>query len=146
MLHVDSGRMASAMRSTLAGRAVEPAAIDHVVGSLIETSLRGIDSHGINLFPHYCRAVDGGRINRRPNIRIDHTAAGTTILDGDYGFGHHIGAIAIDTAVSDAQRSGVAAAAVRRTSHFGAAAYFGLRAAARGCIGLAFTNADALVR
>src|SRR5207247_724625 len=106
----------------------DQAAIDHVVGSLVQTSLRGVDSHGINLFPHYCRAVDKGRINRRPKIQIDSTAAGTTTVNGDYGFGHHVGAVAMDTAVSRAAETGVAAVAVRHTSHFGAAAYFGLRA------------------
>ncbi len=146
MIHVDSVRLAPLMRHALSARDVDQAAIDHVVASLVQTSLRGVDSHGINLFPHYCRAVDAGRINRHPSIKIDNTAAGTTVLDGDYGFGHHVGAVAIDTAVSRAADTGIAAVAVRHTSHFGAAAYFGLRAADRGCIGFAFTNADALVR
>jgi ureidoglycolate dehydrogenase (NAD+) len=146
MIHVDSEAILPLLRRTLADRDVDPVAIDHVVASLVQTSLRGIDSHGISLFPHYCRVVVAGRINRRPAIRLERTASGTTLVDGDYAFGHHAGAVAIDAAVAGAAETGIAAAGVRHSSHFGAAAYFGLRAAERGCIGFAFTNGNALMR
>lgn len=118
----------------------------HVAKSLIQTSLRGVDSHGIQLFPHYCRAVAAGRINKSPQFVFDRTSPTTAILDADDAFGHHAGVAAIDQAVLIAKEYGMGAVPVKNSSHFGAAAYFGLRAAQQGCIGLAFTNGDSLIK
>jgi LDH2 family malate/lactate/ureidoglycolate dehydrogenase len=146
MVLLDSVKLAERMHITLVQLEIDPVAINHVVASLVMTSLRGVDSHGINLFPHYCRAVQGGRINRSPQMRFDQTAASTAILDADHAFGHHAGAVAMDHAVEVARSTGMASVAVRNSTHFGAAAYFSLRAAEQDCIGFAFCNADALVK
>lgn len=138
--------LAEVMREVLAARGVCAEAVQHVVDSVVQTSLRGVDSHGIQLFPHYCRVVETGRVNKKPRFTIDQTAPGTAILDADHGFGHHAGATAMDHAIARAKEAGIAIVAVKNSSHFGAAAYFGLRAPARGCIGMAFTNADALLK
>ncbi|SVC67443.1 uncharacterized protein METZ01_LOCUS320297, partial [marine metagenome] len=45
------------MKQVLTKLSVNKDSINHVVNSLVETSLRGVDSHGINLFPHYCRVI-----------------------------------------------------------------------------------------
>jgi LDH2 family malate/lactate/ureidoglycolate dehydrogenase len=134
------------MRAVLRGRGVCAESVDHVVDSVVQTSLRGVDSHGIQLFPHYCRVVETGRVNKTPRFAVEQTAPGTAILDADDGFGHHAGAVAMDHAIDRAKEVGIAIVAVKGSSHFGAAAYFGLRAPARGCIGMAFTNADALIK
>ena len=106
MIRLDAARLAPVMREALAARDVDPTAIDHVVDSLVQTSLRGVDSHGINLFPHYCRVVESGRVNRRPSPTMTNTAAATAILDADHAFGHHVGALAIDHAVALAHDTG----------------------------------------
>ena len=146
MIHVDSIRLAAEMRAVLLRQNVNADSVEHVVSSLIQTSLRGVDSHGIQLFPHYCRAVSGGRINPQPSFRVDQTAPATAILDADHAFGHHAGVVAMDLAIRTAKTAGTCAVAVRNSTHFGAAAYFALRASPNGCLGFAFTNADALVK
>lgn len=134
------------MAETLQARGVCAESARHVAASLAQTSLRGVDSHGIHLFPHYCRAVDSGRITKDPQFVFAETSPSTAILDADDAFGHHAGIVAIDRAVALAKSAGMGAVAVKNSSHFGAAAYFGLHAAANGFIGLAFTNADALIK
>ncbi len=119
MTRFDAGKLAALMAAELAKRHIDPESNQHVVASLVQTSLRGVDSHGINLFPHYCRAAEAGRINSRPHISISRTGPSTAVMDADH---------------------------VRNSTHFGAAAYFGLIAAERDCLGFAFTNADALVK
>lgn len=146
MIYLESDLLAKLMRRTLERLEVHPASIGHVVDSLVSSSLRGVDSHGINLFPHYCRAIQGGRINRTPSLRFEQTAPSTALLDADHAFGHHAGAVAMDHVVEKARQTGMASAAVFNSTHFGAAAYFSLRAAERDCIGFAFCNADALVK
>jgi LDH2 family malate/lactate/ureidoglycolate dehydrogenase len=118
----------------------------HVVDSMVETSLRGVDSHGINLFPHYVRSVAAGRINRDPLFRFQVTGSATSLMHADHAVGHHAGAAAMDHAVERARDSGLCAVAVADSSHFGAAWYFAVRAARQDMLGFAFTNADALVK
>ena len=66
MRHFDADKLASLMGLELAALSVNKDSIHHVVASLIQTSLRGVDSHGINLFPHYCRTVSAGQVNALP--------------------------------------------------------------------------------
>jgi ureidoglycolate dehydrogenase (NAD+) len=146
MPRVSAPALARVMRGVLSARGVCAASVDHVVESLVQTSLRGVDSHGIQLFPHYCRVVETERVNKNPAFAIQQSASATAILDADHGFGHHAGAAAIDHAIGCAKEVGIACVAVKNSTHFGAAAYFALRAPARGCIGFAFTNADALIK
>lgn len=146
MRYFNADSLADLMRGELAKRRVCRESTDHVVASLIQTSLRGVDSHGINLFPHYCRAVEAGRVNGNPDIRISRPAASVATVDADHAFGHHAGAVAMGKAIELAMETGIGTASVRDSTHFGAAAYFGLMAPERDCLGFAFTNADALVK
>jgi ureidoglycolate dehydrogenase (NAD+) len=129
---------------SLEARGVRSDVTAEVVGSLIQTSLRGVDSHGVELFPHYLRALDAGRINPDPDYHVEISGA-TASLDADHGFGHAAGAKAMSLAVSLARRHGAGVTVVRRSTHFGAAAYFGLSAADQGLIGVALTHADSLM-
>lgn len=117
----------------------------HVVASLIQTSLRGVDSHGIELLPHYVRALDSGRINADPRYRFEQTGASTGRLDADHAFGHASGAAGMQHAIELARAAGIGAVTVYNSTHFGAAAYFALLAANEGLIGLSFTHADSLL-
>lgn len=146
MRHFNAERLSMLMKSELAARDVDPDSVRHVVASLILTSLRGVDSHGINLFPHYCRAVSAQRVNGRPCITVEDTGVATAVVDANHAFGHHAGAVAMERAVSLARESGMGAVSVRNSTHFGAAAYFALMAPEQDCLGFAFTNADALVK
>jgi len=122
------------------------ASVHHVVEAQIQTSLRGVDSHGIALFPHYHNAIKHGRINGDPQMRIDRTNPSTAVLFADHALGHHSGSRAVSVAMEMAEDVGVGAVSVSDSTHFGAAAYFALQAAEHDHISFAFTNADSLVR
>jgi LDH2 family malate/lactate/ureidoglycolate dehydrogenase len=66
-------------------------------------------------------------------------------MDGCNGFGHCVAEDAMDLASELAAQFGVGVVSVRRSNHFGAAAYFVNRAAERGELGFAFSNARARV-
>lgn len=110
------------------------------------TSLRGVDSHGIRLLPHYLEGVFGGRINPNPQIKFKQTSASTGVLDADHTFGHAAGIIAIRKAMELAEQAGVGFVAVKNSSHCGAMAYYGLEACNKDMIGLAFTHATSKVK
>lgn len=111
-------------------------------GGLMSASLRGTDSHGVRLLPHYVAALQAGRINSKAVLDYEQTSPTTGVLDADHSFGHHAGVKAVARAVDSAQNSGTGLVAVKNSSHCGALAYFALEACRHDMIGLAFTHAS----
>ena len=116
-----------------------------VTTGLCETSLRGVDSHGVRLLAHYVDSALNGRKNPRPDFRFEATFPALGVLHADDAFGHAAGMKAIDHAMSMADVSGIGAVVVRDSSHPGAMASFALKAARRGFLAMAFTHADSLL-
>jgi ureidoglycolate dehydrogenase (NAD+) len=142
----DGRVLAGILGHELRHRGVSDDSARHVAQSLVEASVRGVDSHGINLFPYYVSAVEGGRINRTPALRVVTRRPALATLDADHGFGHHAGSVAMQLAMEMADDTGVGVVGVRQSTHFGAAAYFAHQASRLGYAAFAFTNADALVK
>jgi ureidoglycolate dehydrogenase (NAD+) len=116
-----------------------------VVRGLVETSLRGVDSHGIRLAPHYVRAALNGRINISPKITIEQTSTTTAMIDADHTYGLTAGVQAMKHAIKLSSKHGTGVAVVKNSSHFGAAGVYTLMAARENKIGLGFTSVDSLV-
>ncbi|MBW2972140.1 Ldh family oxidoreductase [Candidatus Woesearchaeota archaeon] len=116
-----------------------------VVDGLIETSLRGVDSHGIRLFSHYVECVLSGRINKKPHFRFTENSATTALLDADDSFGITASKVAMEKAIELAKANGTGAVAVKNSTHFGAAAIFSLMAARQGMIAFSCTHTDSFV-
>jgi len=118
---------------------------DAVTSGLCETSLRGVDSHGIRLLPHYAASALSGRKNPKPDFKFNQRFPAMGALDADDAFGHAAGIYAMDRAMEMAETQGTGTVSVFNSSHPGAMASFALKAARAGYIGFAFTHADALV-
>jgi LDH2 family malate/lactate/ureidoglycolate dehydrogenase len=103
--------------------------------------LHGSDSHGIVHLPLYVRGLLDRTIKARPDFKITEPMPCCAVLDADHGLGLVASQRAIDMAIDRAGKLGLGAVAVRNSSHFGAAGYYADRAAERGLIGLALTNA-----
>ncbi len=116
-----------------------------VADVLTETSLRGVDSHGIRLLPHYVRVAEHGRVSAAATPTFQKTGPAAGTVDAANGFGHPASYLAVDEAMQLAQRSGVACVSVTRSSHFGAAGCYALRAAAQGFVALCTCNSDSFV-
>ena len=108
--------------------------------------MRGVDSHGIRLLPHYTRSALSGRKNPKPNYSYTQKFPAFGALDADNTFGHAAGFKAIGYAMGMAKEFGIGAVAVSNSSHPGAMASFVLKAARDGYVAFAFTNADSLLR
>lgn len=103
--------------------------------------LHGSDSHGAVHLPLYVRGLLDRTIKSRPAMTTDRALPCSVVMDGDNGLGLVASRRATDIAIEIARTQGLGAVAVRNSSHFGAAGYYAERAAERGMIGLAFTNA-----
>jgi LDH2 family malate/lactate/ureidoglycolate dehydrogenase len=111
--------------------------------ALVETSLMGIDTHGLRLLPLYLRELDEGRSRARPNFQITRREGATAVLDANDAQGIVAGCHAVEITAELARQQGVGALAVIHSNHFGAAGVYGARLAARGLIGLVVTSAAA---
>lgn len=113
-----------------------------VADALVESNLRAVDSHGVRLLPLYAKRVMNGLINPRPKMSFTETRAGTGLLDADTAFGHLAAIQAMDHAIELARRTGVGTVVVKRSTHFGAAGYYTLRAARHDMIGILHAHGD----
>jgi ureidoglycolate dehydrogenase (NAD+) len=116
-----------------------------VADSLVESNLRGIDSHGVARLPHYLNRIRHGSINPRPNLNFSRVAPALGKLDGDHGLGQVVMERGTQEVISLARESGAGWVAVENSSHCGALAYYGLQIAQADMIGLLFTHSDSMV-
>lgn len=114
-------------------------------GCLVESDLRGIESHGVMRLPVYVRRLQSGGVNPRPQLRVVRGDAGFVLMDGDDGLGFVVGRAAMLKAVELARRYGIAAVGVTGSSHFGAAGIYARLAADHDMIGIAMSNVVAKV-
>ena len=113
--------------------------------ALISADLRGIDSHGVARLIGYVRLQEAGRANPKPNIRIIHETPSTAVVDGDSGLGLVVAPYAMQIAIEKAEKVGTGWVSVQNSNHFGIAGYHALQAVKKDMIGIAMTNASALV-
>ena len=112
---------------------------------LVAADLRGIDSHGVARLSGYIRLWEAGRINPTPNLRIIHETPSTAVVDGDAGLGLVVAPYAMQVAIDKAHNVGTGWVSVQNSNHFGIAGYHAMMALEHDMIGMAMTNASALV-
>jgi LDH2 family malate/lactate/ureidoglycolate dehydrogenase len=137
--------LAHLMEAALRRRGLSEEHTCYVVDGLIEASLRGVDTHGVRLFPTYIAELDGGRSRARPALVWSGDRPAARVLDAGGALGLVAGRVACAEAVRLARAHGVGAVSVRDSNHFGAASVYTLTMAREGALGLSFTNSDALV-
>ena len=108
---------------------------------LIESDLRGIESHGVGRLKYYYERIQAGVHRTGTEIEVVKETETTALLDGHHGMGHVISYHAMRLAIEKAQQYGLGAVTVRNSTHFGIAGYYPLMAVEEGMMGLAVTNA-----
>jgi LDH2 family malate/lactate/ureidoglycolate dehydrogenase len=116
-----------------------------VADSLIEADRRGVHTHGLVRLPSYCADARAGRIVVDAVPRVEHEDGPTVAVDGRAAFGAVTGTMSMDEAVARAERHGVGFVTARGGNHFGAAAFYSLRAVERGLVGIAATSTPAVM-
>ncbi|AWK71748.1 hydroxyacid dehydrogenase [Rhodococcus oxybenzonivorans] len=135
---------------TLAARAFREAGVpagnaEQVADALVDTSLRGIDTHGLRLLPQYLDELATGvaKATATPTVVSDRGAG--LLLDADGALGVLAGLAAARLAAERAREFGVAAVGVRNSNHFGAASVYTRHLARHGLVGIAVTSAASRV-
>ena len=113
--------------------------------TLVDADLRGVDSHGVARLSGYVRLWEAGRVNSKPQIKIVHETPSTALLDADAALGLVSAPYAMEMAIEKAKNAGTGWVCVQNSSHFGIAGHHAMMALEHDMIGIAMTNASALV-
>lgn len=108
---------------------------------IVETSLRGVDSHGILVLPMYAEMLEAGGIRVDSPVEVINDQGSTLLLDGGNGIGSVVANQAMDLALDRAQKFGLSFVSVRNSNHFGMAGFYAMKSLPMAMIGGAFTNA-----
>jgi ureidoglycolate dehydrogenase (NAD+) len=142
---VESGKLTRFAAACLEKLGLGSADARLVAETLVESNLRGVDSHGVVRLPHYAKRLRNGTVNPRPKISVQRTGASIAVVEGDRGMGQLVAVRAMREAIFLAKESGLGAVGARNSSHCGACAWFVEMAVRKGMIGIALTHTDAIM-
>ncbi len=113
--------------------------------SLITANLRGVDTHGITrMLPVYINRIKNGVMNPETKLTVLRERLSTALIDCSNGPGQIGSDYAMNMAIEKASKTGTAFVATTHSNHFGAGAYWAMKALEHGMIGFAATNAPAV--
>jgi LDH2 family malate/lactate/ureidoglycolate dehydrogenase len=123
-----------------ATKCFEKAGFDHENAAttsrlLVNSDLRGVRSHGTRNVNHYCKALEDGKLNAKPNIRKVHETPTAAVIDGDGTLGYMPMVKATEEAIAKAKQVGIGMGLVRYIGHYGSAGHYARMAMDQGCIG-----------
>ena len=111
-----------------------------VAQSLVHADLTGVFTHGSNFLPLYANWIQVGSIDPTAAPEVVSDSGATAIISARNAMGQVAGVQAMDLAIKKAKQFGIGAVGVRESNHFGAAAYYTMRALDHDAIGFASTN------
>ncbi|MBA7653546.1 putative oxidoreductase YjmC [subsurface metagenome] len=124
---------------------IPPKDADLIAESLVRANLRGVDSHGVARMAIYIERLNKKLVNPEPQIEILQETPAMALLDGDNGSGQVVAVRAMELVMAKARESGVALVGIRNSTHFGATAFFSMKALEQDMIGMVLANSYATV-
>lgn len=110
------------------------------IDNLVWADSSGRGTHGFWRLPVYVRRFREGLMDGQATPTITNTSAALVAIDARNTSGQYAGDVACRYVAERARASGIAAATVCNSNHFGAAGYFAATLAEAGLIGLVLSN------
>ena len=95
MKRLPAGELRELLSNKLSQIVEKPDVVNAVCDGLIWASLRGVDSHGIRLAPHYFDAAKLGRVDVTASPSFDVGGQSFTLGDAKHNFAHYVGKLAM---------------------------------------------------
>ena len=111
--------------------------------SLIEASLFGIDSHGVNLFSHYYECLLKGRMQKGKNL-IFKTKKAYVLCDARNNLANYAARKLLTKLDKKSDKYGISFGSIINSDHIGAVGIHGINSGIKNKLIMGFTNADAL--
>ncbi|WP_198400102.1 Ldh family oxidoreductase [Bradyrhizobium pachyrhizi] len=141
LVYVTPALLKRQIELVLSAWGMTPDKVNVIADLLVETDLRGIESHGASMLPLYDKMRRAGGLNMTPQPRIVKENAATALMDGDAGLGHPVAVEAMNLAVTKCKAIGIGAVSVVNSHHFGATGLYAEMAARQGVIALVTSSA-----
>jgi len=113
--------------------------------SLVQTSVWGVDSHGVLRLTHYLNRLTIGSIKCAAVPVVMRTGPVTAQVHGEDGLGIIHATLAMETAIEMAKDAGVGVVGVGHSSHCGAMQLYTRMAAREHLVGVALTHPSSVV-
>jgi uncharacterized oxidoreductase len=107
-----------------------------VADHLVRANLSGHDSHGVLRLAQYVAEQDGGQLVPAAEVELLRQNGVCAVFDAHRGFGQRSTMVATEWVISRAGEQGLAAAAVRHSTHIGRLGEYAERLSGEGLIGL----------
>ncbi len=103
---------------------------------LVDTSIHGVDSHGVRAIPNYIAGIKKGTLVPGTKIEILLDTPTTAMVDAGLGFGFVAGYRAMRTAIEKAKRYKMGSVGMKGRGHIGGLWWYSYQAAKSGMIGM----------
>ena len=137
---IEAGVLREWVRSMFVASGVPEADAGAVAEHLVESNLKGHDSHGVVRTPSYLDGVREGRTNPGADFVIERQSETTALVNGNWNFGQVVARQTMALAVEKAQRMGVGIAVAYQATHVGRLGAYVEQTAAAGLLGIAMAN------
>ena len=111
-----------------------------VAASLVDADLAGMKSHGVTRLNDYLLRMEQGLMAITTKIDIVRESPSTALLDANDGWGQVASERAVELVVEKAREVGSAWVGVRNSNHNGTAAYWTIKIAREGMVGICSMN------
>ena len=145
MRRVPKERLEAWAVACLGKAGVPPEEAQLVGASLVQTSVWGVDSHGVLRLTHYLNRLTIGSIKAAAVPVVMRTGPVTAQVHGEDGLGIIHATLAMETAIEMAKESGVGVVGVGHSSHCGAMQLYTRMATREHLVGIAFTHSSSVV-
>jgi uncharacterized oxidoreductase len=119
---------------------VPQAQSDLVARSLVESNLRGHDSHGVMRVPFYIGKVLDGTLNPQATLIVEKESPSSLMCDGGWGLGQVLSQDLMQRLIAKCQTSAIVCGTLRRACHIGRLGEYAEMAAAKGFTAMVIAN------
>jgi len=140
MRRISAEDLTQLMREKLKKYGVDEEISSSCAKLMVENSLDGIYSHGINRFPKLISFLSKKYIKPQNKPSCICSFGAFEQWDGNLGMGTTNAKTCMDRTIEIARKYGIGCVALRNTNHWMRGGAYGLQAAEAGCIGICWTN------
>ncbi len=136
---VEPSRCIDFLQQIMAKKGANPENSQKWAELLVESSLLGIDSHGIRMTERYLNHIEGGGVNIHAQSEVVHREKACQVWDAQGQLGHVTAYEAMAETIRQAKNYGISCTAVKNANHIGACGLYSRMAALEDCVGICMT-------
>ena len=140
MHHFPHTRLRRVVRTLLERAGSEPCEAAQVADHLVDANLRGHDSHGVGMIPHYVHNITHRTMHPNTGLAVVRDGGAVMLFDGGLGFGQRVGAEMMGVSIERARDLGTVVASLRNVHHLGRIGAYAEIAVAEGLVSIHFVN------